>query len=90
LFITSKGVKCFQMRIVDGSPDLIDIVKRNNLKILQSCIKELRPLLYQELINLRYFQGVKFKSAFHLQEPLSKIKLTKGLKLLLDIIKIHS
>jgi RNA polymerase sigma-70 factor (ECF subfamily) len=90
-FITSREANELQVsRIVDETPTIEDnIIKEQNLKILISYIKKLKPH-YQEVINLRYFQEMSYQEISNqLNEPLNniKIKLLRAKKLLLEIIK---
>jgi len=65
------------------------IIAKQNLKVLLSCIKELKPH-YQEIINLRYFREMAYKEiAETLDEPMNtiKVKLLRARKLLAEIIK---
>lgn len=65
------------------------IIEEQNLKVLLSCIKELKPH-YQEIINLRFFREMAYREiATELNEPINtiKVKLLRARKLLAEIIK---
>lgn len=76
--------------IQDNSPSIEDkIITEQNLAELLAFIKKLKPH-YQEIIQLRYFQEMSYKSiAEKLNEPMStiKVKLLRARKLLAEIIR---
>ena len=76
--------------VLDENPSPEDvIIAAQNLKVLLTCIKELKPH-YQEIINLRYFREMAYRDiAIALDEPMNtiKVKLLRARKLLAEIIK---
>jgi RNA polymerase sigma-70 factor (ECF subfamily) len=88
-FISRSNNQLEVNRIIDETPTIEDnIIKEQNLKILKSYIKKLKPH-YQEVINLKYFQEMSYlEISNQLGEPLNniKIKLFRAKKLLLEII----
>jgi RNA polymerase sigma-70 factor (ECF subfamily) len=77
-------------KIPDDSPTPEDkLITKQNLAELLLYIKQLKPL-YQDIINLRYFQEMSYlEIAHHLDEPISnvKVRLLRARKLLSEIIR---
>ncbi len=79
-------------KVIDENPTAEDaLINEQDLTELQDLIKKLKPH-YQEMIDLRYFQGLSYKEmAKKLDEPLGnvKVKLLRARRLLSDSIKKH-
>ena len=76
--------------VVDENPTPEDkIIREQNLAKLLKDIKQLKPK-YQEVIQLRYFQELRYKEiSSQINEPMNnvKVKLLRAKKLLAEIIE---